>query len=475
MLFDAFTHFFVNKPQPQPFPGGRRNVLDRHAGIAAAMAFGLLGFCFCSMRHGPDAPALAAVGWPAGLALVGVLRQRLGMERQADGAPVAAARSEAGTMQACAPQSSMASAAAAGDAPSAPTAPHPGRRLAGLRLLVVDDVLINREIASRLLTVEGAQCEGAEDGLQALALLRAAVAAGTGFDGVFMDVQMPLMDGLQATRRMRADPALAAVPVIALTAGTLPQQRLAAMEAGMDDFIAKPIRADLMVESLLRHLPGRGWTETQAPQAPQALQAASRPAPQPELPVVPGVDTEQAARRLQGNRMLFLSMLRSLRDDFGDVPRRTREDLARGDFTAAAARLHRLRGLAGNVSAETVAAFAGQLEDALRDGANRRGIEPALAGLGMALNELLAALPPEVDHPYGMAAPAPAVVDPALVRDLLGALATGDMDALSQYHALRPALAARHGHAALDELDRAVDLLRFQQAIAVLRGWYPGA
>lgn len=362
----------------------------------------------------------------------------------------------------------------AGGVGAAVAAPKPGRRLAGLRLLVVDDGQMNCEIASRLLAVEGAQCEGAQDGLQALALLRDAVAAGAGFDGVFMDVQMPVMDGLQATRHIRADPALAALPVIALTAGTLPHQRLAAMEAGMDDFIAKPIRLELLVQALLRHLPGRGWAETQAVPAPAAqAQPAPRSPPQGDLPVVPGVDTAQAAQRLQGNRMLFLSMLRSLRDDFGDVPQRTRDDLSRGDFIAAAARLHRLRGLAGNVSAETVAAFAGQLEDTLRDGVSRRGLEPALAGLDMALRELLAALPAEVDRPYGTAAAAPAEIDTARVHDLLSTLAAGDMDALGLYHALRPALAACHGHAALDELDRAVDLLRFPQVIAVLRGWYP--
>lgn len=469
----------MNKPPAQPLPRSLRNVLGSRVGVAAAGVLGWFAWAPCDAL---DAPALAASSLPLGLALAGMLRQRLGMEPRAGDAHAtpppadqeagAATQATAGQPDELSPPAAATSTGTDAAPAAAAPSPKPGRRLAGLRLLVVDDGQINREIAIRLLAVEGAQCEGAEDGLQALALLRAAVAAGAGFDGVFMDVQMPVMDGLQATRHMRADPALAAVPVIALTAGTLPHQRLAAMEAGMDDFIAKPIRLELLVEALLRHLPGRGWAETQAVQTPAA---AWQPSPQAALPVVSGVDSAQAAQRLQGNRMLFLSMLRSLRDDFADVPQRTREDLARGDFAAAAARLHRLRGLAGNVCADTVAAFAGQLEDTLRAGANRRGIEPALAGLGMALQELLAALPAEVDRPYGTATTAPAEVDPALVRDLLSALAAGDMDALSQYHALRPALAARHGHAALDELDRAVDLLRFAQASATLRGWYPGA
>jgi CheY-like chemotaxis protein len=352
-------------------------------------------------------------------------------------------------------------------------------QLAGLKLLVVDDGQINCEIASSLLAVEGAHCEVAEDGAQALALLRTAAADGTGFDAVFMDVQMPVMDGLQATRHMRADPALAAIPVIALTAGTLPHQRLAAQEAGMDDFISKPIRMDILVATLLRHLRGRVGTDARS-RREEAAATQLPPAAAPTvalLPTVPGVNGAQAAHRLQGNRMLFLSMLRSLRDDFADTPQRTRADLALGNVAAAAARLHRLRGLAGNVSADTVAAFAGQLEEALREGMGPLATEPALAGLGMALQELLAGLPAEVDRPYGAVAAVAVGADaaPALLRELLQALAAGDMEALAQYRALRPTLATRHGLAALNELDHAMDLLRFQQVSTVLRGWYPDA
>lgn len=373
--------------------------------------------------------------------------------------------------------------------PCSPAADAPGDeadavsdgQLAGLKLLVVDDGQINCEIASSLLAVEGAHCEVAEDGAQALAVLRTAAAEGSGFDAVFMDVQMPVMDGLQATRHMRADPVLAAIPVIALTAGTLPHQRLAAQEAGMNDFISKPIRIDVLVATLLRHLRGRDTADARTPlEQTAATQPLAAPAPAPAaalLPTVPGVDGAQAAHRLQGNRMLFLSMLRSLRDDFADTPQRTREDLALGNVSGATARLHRLRGLAGNVSADTVAAFAGQLEDVLREGAGPRATEPALAGLGMALQELLAGLPPEVDQPYGAVAAVAvgAGAAPALIRELLQALAAGDMEALAQYRALRPTLATRHGLAALNELDHAMDLLRFQQVGTVLRGWYPDA
>ncbi|MFD0668843.1 PAS domain S-box protein [Ramlibacter sp. MAHUQ-53] len=127
-------------------------------------------------------------------------------------------------------------------------APEPGaQRLAGMRLLVVDDADINREVARLLLEGEGARVEMAGDGAQALERLRERPAD---FDAVLMDVQMPVMDGLEAVRAIRADPALAGLPVIALTAGAMSNQREEALKAGMDDYITKPFEMEQMVARL---------------------------------------------------------------------------------------------------------------------------------------------------------------------------------------------------------------------------------
>ena len=113
----------------------------------------------------------------------------------------------------------------------------PGNPLAGLRLLVIDDSEINLEVARRLLQRQGAavQCESQAE--LALARLR----SGERFDAVLMDIQMPGMDGLQATRQIRQDLHLLELPVIALTAGALVEERRRAAEAGMDDFLTKPL------------------------------------------------------------------------------------------------------------------------------------------------------------------------------------------------------------------------------------------
>lgn len=124
-----------------------------------------------------------------------------------------------------------------------------GRRLDGLRLLVVDDNEINREVARRILEVEGATVSLACDGLAAVNVLAERPRA---FDMVLMDIQMPVMDGYEACRRIRADLRLSALPVIALTAGALSSEREAAIEAGMNDFIPKPIDVNRMVALLGR-------------------------------------------------------------------------------------------------------------------------------------------------------------------------------------------------------------------------------
>ena len=124
---------------------------------------------------------------------------------------------------------------------------HSEKQLAGTRILVVDDVETNRDIAAKLLSFEGAQCESVDNGRAAVERLRATP---HDFDLVLMDVQMPVMDGLEATRAIRGELGLVDLPVIALTAGAMESQRELALAAGMNGFIAKPFRLKEMVSAL---------------------------------------------------------------------------------------------------------------------------------------------------------------------------------------------------------------------------------
>ena len=138
----------------------------------------------------------------------------------------------------------------AASAPPAAQAPPPGPRLTGLRVLAVDDNRVNLFMLERALQREGANVTLATDGLQALRTLRASP---RDFDLVLMDIQMPVLDGLAATREIRADAQLAHLPVIALTAGVLAEEREAAIAAGMNDFLAKPLDLETMTQTLERY------------------------------------------------------------------------------------------------------------------------------------------------------------------------------------------------------------------------------
>ena len=132
---------------------------------------------------------------------------------------------------------------------------HPELRLAGLHLLVVDDIRINRFIVQRMLSKEGAMVSEAADGQQALDYLRT---TGTErVDAVLMDIQMPVMDGLTATRAIREELRLTDLPVIALTAGVLPEERQAALESGINDLLPKPLDLDRMTAMIRHYCPVR--------------------------------------------------------------------------------------------------------------------------------------------------------------------------------------------------------------------------
>jgi CheY-like chemotaxis protein len=127
---------------------------------------------------------------------------------------------------------------ATGTDPAAP-------RLSGLRVLIVDDSPMNRILADRALKLQGAMTAQAVDGQQALDLLKAQP---QGFDLVLMDIQMPVMDGLTATRAIREELKLETLPVIALTAGVMPEEKQKALDAGITDFLIKPMDIKLLTE-----------------------------------------------------------------------------------------------------------------------------------------------------------------------------------------------------------------------------------
>ncbi|HHW65503.1 MAG TPA: response regulator [Rhodocyclaceae bacterium] len=274
-------------------------------------------------------------------------------------------------------------AASADEAPPQRAAEGPcGPRLAGAHVLVVDDSAMNRDLVERALALEGATATLAADGQQALALLKSGAQP---FDAVLMDVQMPVLDGLAATRRIRGELGLSALPVIAFTAGVRDEQQAAARAAGADDVLPKPMDLEQMTQVLLRWieprepasagasaaLPGPTDPAGASSAATQArVEAGDAPAragdaPTDDFPELPGIDRERAMQRLGKDRGMFIGLLELFIEDNAGIVALTRADLARGDHDAAARRMHTLRSNAGFICALEIMDAARVLETAI--------------------------------------------------------------------------------------------------------------
>ena len=258
-----------------------------------------------------------------------------------------------------------------------------------------------------------------------------------------MDIQMPGMDGYEATRIIREELMLSALPVIAMTANAMTSDRERSRRAGMVAHLAKPIEIDEVFATLAVHVPKMRAASAQ----PADISRDSGPV----WPDIPGIDGTEAARRLNGDVKLFDFLLQRLADQFG---------------------AHTLRGVAANLAAHTVATLAASLEEAI--GESRSGeTEALLMALEITLGEVLAGAACQrgdiADGPPGSPAsvPAPRVEEEAL----LDALDRHDLSALDLIADLRAPLAGRYGTEAADRLAVAVESLDFAAAAALLRSY----
>jgi len=250
--------------------------------------------------------------------------------------------------------------------------------LRGKRLLVVDDNVLNQRVASELLQAAGAECRVASDGQQAVAMVQQDTP-----DCVLMDVQMPVMDGLEATRRIRALPGMSALPVLAMTANARREDEYACLKAGMNDFITKPVQPAQLYASVMHWLGLRSHADS----APSPLGRSTRPAAldmtaphigPPPVAAPQGLDLS-VLRSLTGQDTRMQAELVSVFMSFMDT---TLGELdaaaARGDRKALSALGHKAKSSAGAMGAHALAALCQSLESAMKD-------ETAPADQGVAL------------------------------------------------------------------------------------------
>ncbi|MES2940607.1 MAG: DAHL domain-containing protein [Pseudomonadota bacterium] len=255
----------------------------------------------------------------------------------------------------------------------------------GRRILLVEDNDINQQVASELLQDAGLVVDVADNGEIALAMVQQAA-----YDLVFMDMQMPVMDGVTATRAIRGIARLAQLPIVAMTANAMEKDRGLCLEAGMNDFVVKPIEpADLWTVLLRWVRPGPADTAA-APML--ALPAAPAPAPAEAGDGIPGLDMALGLSRMAGKQALYNAMLRRYCSGQRAAGRQLRDAVAAGDGAAARLLAHTLKGVSGNIGATRVQELADDLEQAIVDDPSCAGLAPRAAALEACLAQLVDAL-----------------------------------------------------------------------------------
>jgi signal transduction histidine kinase/CheY-like chemotaxis protein len=258
------------------------------------------------------------------------------------------------------------------------------KKLAGCRVLLVDDNDINQDVVKELLYLIKAKVTTANNGQEALELLERLP-----FDIVLMDVQMPVMDGMEATRHLRVQQRFDRLPIIAMTAGTLMGDRERCLSVGMNDYISKPIYPEILYSTMLR------WhtqTLTQQPTFAPPIKAKEHNSTSESTRVlsrlyrISGLDVDQALERLLNNETLYLKLIKRFVNERRTIADDIERAVAEHNFSQALYQAHSFKSLAGTIGAVELQALALQIELELQQ---EKVAEDLLQSLRAALNTML--------------------------------------------------------------------------------------
>ncbi|NTV94590.1 MAG: response regulator, partial [Thiobacillus sp.] len=337
----------------------------------------------------------------------------------------------------------------------------------GTRLLLCEDNPINQEVAMELLHAAGLEADLAENGAVAVEMVMKS--AEHPYDLILMDIQMPVMDGLEAASAIRALPGQDQVPILAMTANAFVEDRQRCLDAGMNDHVGKPVDPDALYATLARWLPKRGAQI--APLTPVLPNADSEEI----FAGIAGLDAYTGLRITQGNVEKYAALLRLFVDHHENDMANLRASLAGGDRHQAKLIAHTLKGAAGTIGAERLAGIARELDAGLA-GERPEAEILALADEFEAVRQVFATAVRAIETaaPSTPATPADPGRAGELLANLEALLAKGDARAVALARDSAPVLrAAMAGRA--EPLLRQIESYDFELALDTLRGGRPEA
>jgi PAS domain S-box-containing protein len=335
----------------------------------------------------------------------------------------------------------------------------------GARILLVEDDPINQEVALELLRSVGLSADLAEDGAAAIARYQAA--AGD-YALILMDVRMPVMDGLAATRQIRTLPGGDTIPIVAMTANAFAEDRIQCTASGMNDFVAKPVDPDLLFSIIHKWLLRNGV----ACPAPPTPVAGAHPDPEETellrlLAAVEGLDSKRGLRTMRGNVVSYAVLLRRFAETHGLDAGLFAKRLADGDMSEARRVAHSLKGAAASVGATGIESLAAKLEAAVL-AQDAPAIDALVGPLNAEIERVRAgiwsALPPETGAKTD-------VIEWAALQGALEQLERllrrGDMRANSIYRDVAPMIRAVLAPRA-DQMERLLGNFNYEGALDLL-------
>jgi two-component system sensor histidine kinase/response regulator len=257
----------------------------------------------------------------------------------------------------------------------------------GARILLVEDNEINRQVAKEILEGAGFVVELADNGLEAIERVADTAAP---LDALLMDIQMPGMDGFEATRNIREKLQNVVLPIIAMTAHVMEPDRQNCFQAGMNDYVPKPIDQEQLITTVARWIKPRGGKFPVAKKREQPRTTLAR-----ELPnSLPGINIKTALKRMSGNKQLLVKLLLVFANDYAGAAENIRKALTDENIDLARRLTHSLKGISGNLSADEVFAASQDLEEAIKKGGKGHAdlclvkLEKALKKVINAVNKL---------------------------------------------------------------------------------------
>jgi len=329
-------------------------------------------------------------------------------------------------------------------------------RLRGARVLLVEDHPMNQELAMEILSDAGLIVTLAVDGREALEMLDQQA-----FDGVLMDIQMPVMDGYAATREIRLQPRFADLPVIAMTANAMAGDRQKALDAGMNEHIAKPIDVESALQVMAR------WIRPSAAplEAGSEVGAHLRDA----TPSFPGIDAEAGLTMAQGRIELYRRLLRRFQESERDFTDRFRAAVVDDDMETAKRHAHNLKSVAANIGARDLRGAAAELERACTESEAPERIEACHSVTSERLDEVLSGLANEPDLLIEPTVEEP-ITSPLEMLDALAALLReSDAEAVELAQVIGRLPFARANQDEVARLLRPIETYDFAGAIDALR------